>query len=90
MTKRANGAATVAHIESAVTQLLREQSDINTRFAEAIQTLRSIPSALEAGDQAEAARLLTAATDIECDLTGDTEATSPLFDELGLDDGAAT
>lgn len=73
-------------VESAVIQLVREQGEIAARFAEAIEALRSVPTAIDCGDRAEASRLLSAAADIECDITGDTHATASLFDALGLTD----
>jgi len=51
-------------------------------------TLLEVERLLETGDTEAASGKLTEACDIEADLTGDTLATSDLFDALGLEDGA--
>lgn len=73
-------------VEAAILVLMQERGEMMDRFRDAIVTLRSVPTALEHGDRAEASRLLSAVADAECDLTGDTRAVCDLFDALGLDD----
>jgi hypothetical protein len=54
----------------------------------ATDAVRAAVRALERGEHDEASRLLTAAADVEFRLTGDAECVGPLFDVLGLQDGA--
>lgn len=62
------------------------EREIAKQVAEAIVTLESVDAAMDAGDRAEAARLLEIVSDTEYDLTGDCEACTELEMALGLED----
>lgn len=54
----------------------------------AAELVQAAVRARSRGERDEASRLLTSAADLEFRLTGDAECVGPLFDALGLQDGA--
>jgi hypothetical protein len=77
-------------IAAAIERLRAQLREIEAGFEEVFQTLASVDTALDSGDREEASRLLTSACDLEHELTLDSDGVAPLFDELGLEDGAGS
>lgn len=80
------------HIDNALgglaSKAYRRSAAVRRGIGQATELVRTAVRAHSRGELTEASRLLTAAADLEFRLTGDAECVGPLFDALGVVDGA--
>jgi hypothetical protein len=80
------------HLDNALGALSSKQHGASTPILEGLaRCICLVQDAVQAardGDRDAASRLLTAAADVEFRLTGDADSIGPLFDALGVPDGA--